>query len=165
MADETGKIVNPHGNEGQEDLMHEAYKDLPKAQWPGAGGRDDSPVLGATVPYPEPITAMEHAATEAAARHNEGKPQMSYLLDAPRAMEGYCWVMGHGELIYGRDNWQRGLDENEIIDSLLRHLQARKEGEIYDPGSGLDHYFHVIANAVFLAEQYGTLTQAMSGKD
>lgn len=140
MADETGKVVNPHGNEGQADLMEAAYGHLPKEDWPGQYPitRDDSP-------------PNEPAAT----RYNQGKPQLSYLLDAPRAFEGYCRVMEHGAQKYGRYNWQKGLDEDEIIDSLIRHLQARKRGEVFDTGSGLDHYFHVICNAVFLAEQHG----------
>lgn len=55
----------------------------------------------------------------------------------------------------GRDNWKKGLDKHQIIDSLMRHLLQHLNGEKEDAESGLDHLFHVLTNAIFLAEQYG----------
>ena len=91
---------------------------------------------------------------EKAMRFNTGKPELSYLLDAPIAIKGLCEVFAMGAEKYERDNWQKGLDKNQIIDSLLRHLTAFKNGELIDDESGKNHTFHVLWNALVLAEQH-----------
>ena len=89
-----------------------------------------------------------------AMRHNTGKPQLSFILDAPTAMNGLAEVFAMGSEKYERDNWKKGLDKNEIIDSLLRHLMAFKNGEAIDSESGKSHTHHVHWNALVLAEQF-----------
>ena len=86
-----------------------------------------------------------------AARFNAGKPPLSYMLEADVAMEGMCQVFEFGAKKYARNNWKKGLDVNEIMDSMLRHLISYKNGEVLDADSGLPHVDHVTCNAVFLA--------------
>jgi len=95
-------------------------------------------------------------ATEVKAdRFNAGKPQLSYMLDAPNAMVGLCRTFEAGAKKYSRDNWKKGLDRNELTDCLMRHLIKSQAGEIADEETGVDHLYHVLWNALVLAEQYG----------
>lgn len=87
-----------------------------------------------------------------AARFNEGKVELSYLLDAPLAMEGLCRRFSLGAKKYNRDNWKKGLPEDELIDALMRHLMKLHNGEYYDEDGGT-HPDAIVWNAVVLAEQ------------
>lgn len=86
-------------------------------------------------------------------RYNEGKPQLSYIFDAPLAMQGLAKRFELGAKKYSRDNWKKGLPDVEIIDALLRHLSAYQNGEIGDPDGG-NHVDAILWNAVVLAEQF-----------
>lgn len=96
----------------------------------------------------------ETSPAPAALRYNDGKPQLSYLLTAPRALAGLASVFEYGASKYAKHNWQKGLDRDALVDSLLRHLIPILNGESIDPESGRPHTFHVLWNALVLAEQH-----------
>jgi hypothetical protein len=88
---------------------------------------------------------MEKA--EKGLRDNKNKPQWS-LVCLP-TLEPMIKVLEFGKNKYGLENWKKGLDKKEILESLQRHLVALFEGEEIDKESGLDHIGHVLCNAMF----------------
>ena len=92
-------------------------------------------------------------------RYNEGKPEISMVLEARAALEGVSRVLTHGRKKYTRGNWRKGLKQTEIVDSMARHLAAFMSGETHDTGpkgSGLPHVDHILCNALFLSEMFHT---------
>lgn len=89
-------------------------------------------------------------------RYNEGKPELSYVLEAKHALAGAARVLTYGAVKYFRGNWRNGLKHTGIADCLLRHLAAYLAGEDNDKESGLPHVDHVLVNALFLAEMTRT---------
>lgn len=94
--------------------------------------------------------------TDQAQRNNAGKPQLSYLIEAPYAAADLARVLEFGAEKYARGNWRKGRPPLDTVDSLLRHLTAYVNGEDHDPESGLPHTAHVLCNALFLAEHFHT---------
>jgi hypothetical protein len=54
----------------------------------------------------------------------------------------------------GANNWKKGLDKTEILESLSRHLFALMSGETHDPESGLLHIGHIMCNTMFWSHFY-----------
>ena len=94
-----------------------------------------------------------------AMRFNEGKRKLSMLLEMPDALDGVASVLEYGANKYARSNFLKGLPYTEVVDSLLRHLEAFVSGENVDPESRLHHANHIACNALFLAQFVVTHTE------
>ena len=86
---------------------------------------------------------------EQAMRYNQGKLQWD-LVDFP-SLEGMVRVLEFGAQKYDRDNWKKGLPMRAQCSSIMRHLVALFSGEIIDPETGIEHYHHIMCNAMFMA--------------
>ena len=80
-------------------------------------------------------------------RFNEGKPRWS-LVDW-NSMIPLVRVLEFGAKKYSDDNWKKGLDKKEILESMMRHLMALMDGEDIDPESGEHHMGHIMCNTMF----------------
>lgn len=67
-------------------------------------------------------------------------------------------VLEFGAKKYSPDNWKKGLDQKEVIESMLRHafalltaIQEGKPDDQYDKDSGLHHIGHIMCNCMFYA--------------
>ena len=58
-------------------------------------------------------------------------------------------VLMYGADKYAVDNWKKGLDKREILDSLQRHVAALIDGQEVDPESGEHHIGHIMCNCMF----------------
>lgn len=87
-----------------------------------------------------------------AARYNEGKPALSYILTFPAALIGFARVCMYGEKKYKKYNYLKGAQQSQYADCLLRHLNAHWRGEEVDPESGCRHVDHIVWNALALSE-------------
>jgi hypothetical protein len=80
-------------------------------------------------------------------RYNSGKPKWSLVhFDSLLPM---VEVLEMGAKKYSPDNWMKGLDKKEILESTMRHLAALLDGEDLDKESGLSHMGHIQCNAMF----------------
>jgi len=98
-------------------------------------------------------------------RLNVGKPKLSLVLEAGRALEGAAEVLEYGMGKYSRGNWKLGLPATEIIDSLSRHMKAFMDGQDLDPESGCLHVDHILVNALFLSDQMRSARMAAATDD
>ena len=87
-------------------------------------------------------------------RFNSGKVRID-LIPANAELE-VAKVLTNGAEKYGDNNWEKGMDWTNVIQSMARHLNAIRRGEDYDKESGLLHSAHVAANALMLTEYYYT---------
>ncbi len=65
-------------------------------------------------------------------------------------------VLSIGSKKYGPNNWKLVMQgeggKERYFAALMRHLMAWKDGEIYDPESGIHHLAHAACNALFLLQ-------------
>lgn len=88
-----------------------------------------------------------------AARMNEGKPQLGFVLQFPTAMEAFARVKELGAVKYERDNWKKGNKPDwEYLDACMRHLTAFANGEFFASDSGCSHLAHAMWNLCALQE-------------
>lgn len=89
----------------------------------------------------------EEVQAEKATRHNQGKPRWSLV--HYKSMIPLVKVLEFGANKYNADNWKKGLDKKEILESMMRHLIALMDGELNDPESGELHIGHIMCNTMF----------------
>lgn len=58
-------------------------------------------------------------------------------------------VLMFGAEKYASDNWKKGMNKREILESLQRHLASLIDGENCDSESQLHHIGHIMCNAMF----------------
>lgn len=98
----------------------------------------------------QPVPKQETTAAEnKAMRFNSGKLQWSLV--HYKSLEPMVKVLMFGAKKYSADNWKKGLDNKQILESLQRHLAAIMDGEEYDRESGLPHIGHIMCNAMFFS--------------
>lgn len=91
--------------------------------------------------------ATETATGMKALRYNSGK--LKWSLVHFKSIEPLVRVLMFGAEKYSPDNWKKGLDKKEILESMMRHLAAMIDGETHDAESGLPHIGHIQCNAMF----------------
>jgi Domain of unknown function (DUF5664) len=80
-------------------------------------------------------------------RFNSGK--LKWSLVHWKSIEPMVRVLEFGALKYAPDNWKKGLDKKEILESMMRHLTSLMDGEDVDVESGISHMGHIQCNAMF----------------
>lgn len=85
-----------------------------------------------------------------AERHNQDKTKIS--LTPAVAVEEVAKVFTFGAGKYAPHQWKgfNKQQQDEILDSLLRHIIAHQKGELYDDESGLLHLAHAGANIAMM---------------
>ena len=75
-------------------------------------------------------------------KYDEGK--LRYDLIPPHALEMLATVYTHGAEKYSDVNYLNGngMPYRRILAALMRHVEAFRGGETYDPDSGLPHMAH-----------------------
>jgi len=62
------------------------------------------------------------------------------------SMEKVVAIFTHGAKKYGDRNWERGLSGDRLFAACMRHLIARRNGELIDEESGEPHLAHAATN-------------------
>ena len=98
-----------------------------------------------------------YGALDKALRYNEGKRNWSLV--NWKSLEPMVEVLEYGAKKYttikngvtisGADNWKKGLDKKQILDSMMRHLTSLIDGEDIDSESNLKHTGHLFCNLMF----------------
>lgn len=71
----------------------------------------------------------------------------------PFAMEQTAWAHKLGAEKYGPYNWRdTGVCASTYINAMMRHLNAWRDGEDFDPESGISHLAHVACNCNILLD-------------
>lgn len=92
-------------------------------------------------------------------RFNEGK--LKWSLVNYQALHPMIKVLMFGAKKYSPENWKKGLDKKEILESMMRHLEALMDGQESDSESGISHIGHIQANSMF----YNYFTNKENDKD
>ena len=80
-------------------------------------------------------------------RYNTGKRKWSLVHF--QSLEPMIEVLEFGAKKYEPYNWQKGLDQKEVLESLQRHVAKLFDGEEIDSESGIHHIGHIMCNAMF----------------
>jgi len=107
--------------------------------------------LLAEAPYHPGYEDAAFAPQEKGRKFDGGK--LEYGLLPPLALEETVKVLTFGAQKYERDNWQKVPDaKRRYFDALQRHVWAWKQGEQFDPESGIHHLAHAMCCLMFLYE-------------
>jgi len=76
--------------------------------------------------------------------------KLKYSMLPPESLKAILRVMAFGAQKYGEGNWKLCEDPMRYYNALLRHLEAYRSGERYDPETNYPHLDHMLCNALFL---------------
>lgn len=97
------------------------------------------------------VVKASQKATTGGRKFDGGKLQ--YGLIPPLALKEMTKVLTFGAEKYEPDNWKFVPDsKRRYFDAMQRHLWAYKEGEVFDPESGIHHLAHAMCCLFFLYE-------------
>jgi hypothetical protein len=85
-------------------------------------------------------------------RYNDGK--LKWSLVHFKSLVPMVQVLMFGAKKYSPDNWKKGLDKKELLDSAMRHLTALIDDEDDDEESKLSHAGHLMCNMMFYCYHY-----------
>ena len=97
--------------------------------------------------YLDATKELSNDIVKRALRYNTDK--LKWSLVHFKSLEPMVKVLEFGAKKYSADNWKKGLDKKEILESMMRHLTALMDGEACDPESGISHIGHIQCNAMF----------------
>lgn len=83
-------------------------------------------------------------------KDDSGETKLRYDLIPPEALAGLAQVYTIGAKKYSDRNWENGINYGRIYAALMRHIEAWRQGEDYDPENGQHHLDSVVWNAVAL---------------
>jgi|14BtaG_2_1085337.scaffolds.fasta_scaffold00263_31 hypothetical protein len=83
-----------------------------------------------------------------AKRDNGGKAPVHYIFTAPDAVDAIVRVMETGANKYGKNDWKRGFEDGEGLDSVLRHIQSHISGNLIDEESQQLHLANAAAGLI-----------------
>ena len=119
---------------------------------------EDTVRLVAEAPYhPGYEDAIPQFPTATTPRESVGRKydggKLEYGLLPPLALKEVVKVLTFGAQKYERDNWKYVDDsKRRYFDALQRHTWDWKEGEQFDPESGIHHLAHAMCCLMFLYE-------------
>ena len=76
--------------------------------------------------------------------------KLRYNLIPPLMTKALASVLTYGAKKYKPDNWKKVDSVDRYWDALYRHLEARRDGEMFDKESKLPHLWHAMANIGFI---------------
>ena len=76
--------------------------------------------------------------------------KLRYSLIPPEVLQELAKILTHGAAKYAPNNWKKCEDTSFYWDSLFRHLQSHRLGEVVDKDSGEKHLSHALCSLMFL---------------
>lgn len=95
-------------------------------------------------------SVMSYTVVDSFMKFDKAKPRLALVPTS--LVEGVAKVLTYGAKKYKTNNWRNTPDIECYISALERHMIAWKNGEEYDPESGLGHLEHAACNIAFLIE-------------
>jgi hypothetical protein len=95
----------------------------------------------------QPFLRIAKETVNKALRFNTGKDKWSLVHFA--SLSPMIKVLEFGAEKYEPHNWKKEMSNEEILESLQRHLAALFDGETHDIESKVHHIGHILANAMF----------------
>lgn len=86
-------------------------------------------------------------------KHDGNKVRLDLV--EPSFIEAVGRIRTYGVKKYKEEQSWRKVEKSRYIAAAMRHFEAYRKGEIYDPESGFPHLWHCACNLMFLIEMEG----------